>query len=117
MCAVRPHRVLRQLAVTARLGARTRERAPGHPELRAGRGLVLELRGGGLRQWTDAGTAARTSERPARAATCRSLSQRLAAAPSLAIRVVSECRQDPDVSSPGAALRQADRHPETIRRP
>ena len=40
---VRAHRVLRQLAVAARQRARGRRRAPADPQLRAGRGLVLEL--------------------------------------------------------------------------
>src|SRR5947207_2005612 len=55
---VRPRRLLRLLAVTARERPRGGGGAPGRPELRTGRGLVLGLRTRGLRRRSAARPAA-----------------------------------------------------------
>ena len=70
--AVRARRLLRLLAVPARHRARQGHRAPADPELRAGRGLVLELPGRAsstrrARAGAAAQPPARTRPRPARA--------------------------------------------------
>jgi hypothetical protein len=64
--AVRAHRLLRLLAVPARERPCGRHRAPAHQELRAGRVVVLELRGGpDVRQRPGACPARAPSRRPA----------------------------------------------------
>ena len=73
--AVRACRLLRLVAVAARQPARGGDRAPDRPELRAGRGLVLELRDR-RRSRRDCGSRRRTTTRstspsPARPAASR----------------------------------------------
>ncbi len=63
---VRPHRLLRQLAVPARHPACQGDRSPGHPLLRAGRGVVLVLPERGLLR--DRPGARRPDEPPGRPA-------------------------------------------------
>src|SRR5258708_9665829 len=64
--AVRAHRLLRLLAGPARQRACGRLRAPADQELRAGRVMVLELRGGpDVRQRAGTGAARAPSRRPA----------------------------------------------------
>jgi hypothetical protein len=66
VCGVRPHRLLRQLARPARHCACDRFGSPGHLQLRAGRGLVLELPNKRIHGRTWARTPAASSARPTR---------------------------------------------------
>lgn len=62
VCAVRPYRLLRHLAIAACQRACGRDWSSAHPELRARRGVVLELPGErDIRGWSCAGAAAASS--------------------------------------------------------
>ena len=82
--AVRAHRLLRLLAGAARQRARGGHRAPADQELRAGRVMVLELRGGpDVLKRPGAGPAGAPSRRPAGAGPGGPGAQGLAVAPAL----------------------------------
>src|SRR6516165_12621253 len=84
LCAVRAHRLLRLLAGPACQRARGGHRAPDRPELRAGRGMVLELRGGPhVLKRPGAGPARAPSPRPAGARPGRARAPRLAVSAAL----------------------------------
>src|SRR5438477_12672117 len=91
VCPVRAHRLLRHLAVTARERARGGHRAPGHPQLRAGGGLVLELCDRRvLRVRPGADPTGPPSPRPAGTRSGRPGAARLARPPALAVRTVRD---------------------------
>ena len=71
VCALRPCRLLRLVAVAAREPPRRGRAAPGRPELRARRGLVLGLRNRGVPRRSRPGSAAPPPARPARSRTGR----------------------------------------------
>src|SRR5437867_1884872 len=81
---VRAHRLLRLVTIAACAQARRRGRAPDHPELRTGRGLVLELRDRGAVGGTGAGSAGLSPRRPAGTRTGRAGAARLGATSALA---------------------------------
>ena len=81
---VRAHRLLRLVAVPARQRARQGGRPPGHPELRAARGVVLELPGRpAVRARTRTGAAAPPPAQPDHARPGRPGPRRLAGPPAL----------------------------------
>src|ERR1017187_800710 len=76
--AVRAHRVLRHLPCAARVRPCGRQRAPVHPQLRARRRLVLQLRVQGHVRGAGAGTAGESPACPAGARARRTGAGRLA---------------------------------------
>ena len=80
---LRPHRLLRLVAIPARQPPRGRRRSSGGPELRARRGLVLGLRERALHGGPGVGSAPPSPARPTRAGTNGSCAPRLGTAVAL----------------------------------
>src|SRR5579862_1486213 len=83
LCQVRAHRLLRLVARAARQPSRGGCRAPHHPQLQAGRGMVLGLHPGAVRPRSRARAAAPPPAEPARPRTGRPRAPQLGRAPAL----------------------------------
>jgi hypothetical protein len=102
---VRAHRMLRQLPESARNGPCDLVGSPCHPQLRAGRGLVLELPDQQIHKWTPPRTSAASSPRPAGAWSSRPGSRQLARPPGVMKKIR---RRSPRDCSPNASRQDLD---------